>query len=124
MTARNRMIDDVVFRFTVNGREKKLEYQQVPLRAWSELKQAIEFTPQTLISALGDQDVEAIVALIWLERKQRERALGYRQVMREVSDDPPDVEIVGLVVNGNVIIGDEDDDEDDEEERPTTGGST
>lgn len=111
--------------FTLDARRLTLDYRKVPFSAWSELKRATGFTQSTLVHALGEADLDAVVAVIWLERKQRERKLRYADVYREMeqADDDVDFEIVKLVIDGRVIIDDEsDDDESDDDEDPTAGG--
>jgi hypothetical protein len=114
-------------KFTLNGRKKTLDFRQVPFKVWPALKAANGFTQRTLVDALIAQDVEAIVALIWLERTQRERKLRYIDVFQEIesSDDDDDIEVYQLIVEGRKFGDDEPDtdDEDAEGEDPTTGSS-
>lgn len=112
--------------FRLDSCRLTLDYRKVPFGAWGELKSATTFTQSTLLKALGDSDVEAVVAVIWLERKQRERKLRYADVYRELeqADDDVDFEIVKLVIDGRVIIADDEGDEGaggTDEEDPTAG---
>lgn len=114
-------------KFTLNGKKKTLDFRQVPFKTWPALKNATGFTQRSLIDALIAQDVEAIVALIWLERTQRERKLRYLDVFAEVesSDDDDDIEVYQLIVEGRKFGDDEPDadDTDTDDEDPTTGSS-
>lgn len=106
--------------FRLGARRLTLDYRRVPFSAWSELKTATTFTQSTLLKAIGDADLEAIVAVIWMERKQRERKLRYFDVYRELenAEEDEDFEILQLVVDGRVIIKEDDE---DEPEDPTAG---
>lgn len=115
---------EATIKFRLNGRRKTLDFRQVPFKAWPALKGATGFTQRTLIDALIAQDVEAIVALIWLERAQRERRLRYIDVYQEIesNDDDDDIEIYQLIVEGRKFGEDEPGDGDTAED-PTTGSS-
>lgn len=114
-------------KFTLNGKKKVLDFRRVPFKVWPALKNATGFTQRSLIDALIAQDVEAIVALIWLERTQRERKLRYLDVFQEVesSDDDDDIEVYQLIVEGRKFGDDEPegDGDDDADEDPITGSS-
>lgn len=115
-------------KFTLNGKKKTLDFRQVPFKAWPALKNSTGFTQRTLLDALMAQDVEAIVALIWLERVQREKRLRYLDVYQEVesSDDDDDIDVYQLIIDGRKFGDDEpgdDTDADEGDEDPTTGSS-
>lgn len=114
-------------KFTLNGKKKVLDFRRVPFKVWPALKNATGFTQRSLIDALIAQDVEAIVALIWLERTQRERKLRYLDVFQEVesSDDDDDIEVYQLIVEGRKFGDDEPEGggDDDADEDPITGSS-
>lgn len=105
--------------FEVNGNEKRLNFKDVPYSAWSELKASLGFTPITVQEALGDWDLEALEALVWLERKQRERKLDLSKARREIAADPPDIHLVDILKDGKSLTGGED--ESEPEADPTTG---
>lgn len=115
---------DATIKFTLNGRKKTLDFRQVPFKVWPALKSSTGFTQRTLVDALISQDVEAIVALIWLERTQRERRLRYIDVYQEIeaSDTDDDIDIYQLIVEGRKFGEDEPAGEGDGED-PTTGSS-
>lgn len=100
---------DVKIKFRLGQRTLTLDYRRVPFRGWGELKQTTTFTQRTLFTALNDYDLDAITALIWLERKQRERSLRYMDVYQELAtaDDDQDFELLDLVMNGKSLNGDE-----------------
>lgn len=117
-------VPDVQIKFQLGARKLQLDYRKVPLMGWSELKQAVSFTPQTLLAAIGNFDMEAVVALVWLERKQRERKLRYHDVYSELQsqETDEDFEILDLRKGGKSLIGEPDDDQ-GEDEDPTGGSS-
>lgn len=120
MAKRNPMAPDVVVRFKVNDDPKTLDYQSVPFTAWEELKR-VGYTPIGLMTAISGWDFEAIAALIWLERKQRDRKLPFTDVKTEIRRNPPAFELDDVIVDGE----DPDDDEpEDEEPDPPTGRET
>lgn len=108
-------------KFRLGQRHLTLDYRKVPFQAWGELKQATTFTQRTLVNALSDFDLDAITALIWLERKQRERRLRYLDVYQELQSATSDeeYELIDLVINGKSTAGEPTDE--DEPEDPTAG---
>ena len=78
------------------------------------------FTPTSLLEAIQTFDVEAFAAIIWLDRKQNERALRWQTVRAELSRHEPEIKFVDILVEGE-SVGDED--EPEEEPDPTTSGS-
>ncbi len=129
-------VSDVVIKFKLGERQLKLDYRKIPFTKWSELKRSVDFTQRTLVSALDELDVEAIAALIWLERCQRERRLSYMDVVSEINNaegDAPEFEVTDLIIKGKSLMGrvvEDDgqvrieaarDDESGEDENPTRG---
>lgn len=118
---------DVKLKFRLGQRVLTLDYRRVPFTAWGELKQATTFTQRTLITALSDFDLDAITALIWLERKQRERKLRYLDVYQDLqsSDEDAEFELVDIIMNGKSATGDTGDDDSGGEagQDPTAGSS-
>jgi hypothetical protein len=98
---------DIKIRFKLGTRELTLDFRKVPFMKWSELKQTTTFTQRTLVSALDALDLDAIVALIWLERTQRERKLTYLDVYQEFQSatDDEDFEITDVIVKGRSVYG-------------------
>lgn len=119
------MVPDAQIVMTVDGRRKTLDYRKVPFKAWSELKARFEFTPQTLFQAMSNGDVEAGLALLWFERRQRERSLTYAKFIKDFDDDhAPDIDVIGIRLDGRWIVEPDDDVDDDVEgEDPTVGSS-
>lgn len=109
--------------FQLGARTLTLDYKRVPFSAWTELKKAADLTQKTLLDAIGDADLGAIYALIWLERTQRERNLRYATVVGELSAADDDFRLIRLVVDGQAFGEQEDDAEPGEEETDPTGGS-
>lgn len=117
-------VTDTKIRFTFGSRKLTLDYRKVPFTAWAELKQATGFTPQTLLNGIGMADVEAVVAIIWLERKQRERKVRYHEVALDLEERDDEFEVTQINVNGKNFIpvfDDEDQDVEVEGEDPTSG---
>lgn len=120
-------VADVKIRFRLGERKLTLDYGKVPFSAWPQLKQATGFTQRTMVDAIiNESDLEAIVALIWLERKQRERKLRYLDVYHELeaSDSDEDFEIINLSIDGRLIGDTEDEDGESDDEDPTGGGTS
>lgn len=117
------LIPDVQVVFVCNGQRKVLDYRAVPFSAWREVK-TVGFTPVSLGEAIGDFDVEAFAALIYLERKQRERKLTWQQFVRELDDRVPDVDMdaeFDVIVDGvSQVSGEKVDDPED----PTSRSSS
>ena len=109
------LVPDVVLIFKLNDERKELNYRKLPFSAWQELKSSLGFTPMTLMDAVGQYDLEGIGALIWLERKQRERSLRWNEIRRELERDDVTFESVGVIVDGVSDIT-----EDEAEPDPTT----
>lgn len=96
---------DVKIRFKLDTRELTLDYRRVPGMKWSELKQATTFTQRTLMTAIEALDLDAIAALIWLERTQRERKLPFVDVYQEMQNSDSDFEITDVIVKGRSVYG-------------------
>ena len=94
------LVPDVVLIFKLNEERKELNYRKLPFSAWTELKASLGFTPMTLLSAVSDFDLEAIGGVIWMERKQHEKALRWNDVRRELERDDATFESVGVIVDG------------------------
>ena len=120
------LVPDIVLVFKLNDERKELHYRKVPFSAWSELKQQLGFTAGTLIGALGTVDLEAIGAVIWLERKQHERSLRWTDVRGSLERDEYDFEAVDVITDGESMNGEDDDPappEEDAEPDPTPAGA-
>lgn len=89
------MVPDITIKFAVDGNEKQLRYRALPLQVWSRVKAMHGYTPTTLIAAVIDNDIDAFITLIWLERRQRERNLEYRDVESSLTADT-EVEMLDL----------------------------
>lgn len=111
------LIPDAEITFKVAGQQKTLRYRAVPFSAWAELKQHLGLTPGTLMNALADLDVEAYAALVWLERRQRERKLTWHQYRITLDDQVPDLDMDSFDVT---VDGQRQDDDED----PTGGSSS
>ncbi|MGH3942622.1 MAG: hypothetical protein ACRDTG_29165 [Pseudonocardiaceae bacterium] len=116
-------VADTTIRFRIDDRRLTLDYRKVPFSAWGELKAAVGFTQSTLVKALGDSDLDAVVALVWLERKQRERKLRFVELYHDLqhTEEHQDIEITEIVIAGR-SYGDTETDADEEESDPTGGG--
>lgn len=117
------MVPDIRIVFKLNGERRELAYRKLPFSVWSELKAQLRFTPISLLEAAQTFDLEAFGAIIWLERKQTERALGWQEVRRQLEHDECDFEPVDLIVNGNSITGAEDESPEEAEPDPTPASS-
>lgn len=100
------MIPDVRIQFEFNDDERLLTFVEVPLAAWSELRRTVDMTPKGLMAGLEDgSDVDAMVAIVWLERV----AAGHNPpkfVTFRDSLDPSDVLTISAVrVGPNVLFG-------------------
>ena len=116
------MVPDVQLVFRFNGKRKVLNYRKLPFSVWSELKAQLAFTPFSLIDAAQSYDLEALGAIIWLERKQLERALRWPEVRRALEHDDVDFEFVDAIVNGEAAVGEEDEAAAEAQADPTTAG--
>ena len=105
------MVPDLVVVFKLNEETRRLDYRKVPFSAWSELKAQLKFTPMSLLQAVQEFDLEAFGAIIWLERKQRERTLGWPEVRRELERADCDFEPIDMIVDGKPTMGTEEDSE-------------
>jgi hypothetical protein len=116
---------DVKIKFKLGNRELTLDYRRVPFMKWSELKQTTTFTQRTLMTALDNLDLDAIVALVWLERTQRERRLSFADVYQEFqsADNDEDFEITDVIVKGKSVYGNDLSDSEIEGEADPTAGS-
>jgi hypothetical protein len=102
------LVPDIVIIFQLDGERKQLSYRKIPFSGWSELKAALGFTPMTLGDAMISADLEAVGALIWLERKQRERDLRWPEVRRLLDREDHSLEVLGAIVDGEVVMGEDD----------------
>lgn len=107
-------VTKTVIRFKLGQRKLTLDYRKVPFSAWAELKRTVEFTQKTLLNGIAELDVEAIAALIWLERKQRERKLSIVEVLNSMDadggEDAEEFEILAMTIDGKSIIRESSDD--------------
>lgn len=110
---------NVVVVFEVNGQRKRLDYRKLPFSAWSELKAALSFTPVSLLEAMATFDLEAIAALVWLERKQHERGLRWHVVKDELETADIDFNPVDMIIDGRSRMGAPTEEEPD----PTVAGN-
>lgn len=112
---------NVKIKFRLGARTLTMDYRKLPFQAWGELKAATSFTQRTLIAALDQLDLDAFAAVIWLERKQRERKLRYLDVYQELSapDYNTEFEMLDVVLNDRSLSGGTD--EADEDGDPTEG---
>ena len=111
------MVPDIKIKFSLDGNEQTLDYRRVPFVAWRELKAAVSFTPLTLVQEMARGDLDAIGAVIWLNRKQTARKLQFAEVQRDLAD-VGEFELVDLIVKGqSQATGEKDEDEPD----PTDG---
>ena len=88
------LVPDINIQFRLNGEVKTLRFKDLPFSAWSDLKNKLQFTPWTVIEAVQKFDLEAIGALIWLERRQHERMLQWATVQRELERGDTEFEFV------------------------------
>jgi hypothetical protein len=112
------MVPDFIIVFKLNEERKELNYRKLNFAAWSELKAQLGFTPLTLMSAAQTYDLEAFGAIMWLERRQRERTLRWPEVRRDLERVDVDFELIDFIVDGVSQSGE--DDEPEEEPDPTT----
>lgn len=118
------MVPNLVIVFDLNGERHRLNFRRVSFNAWSELKRELGFTPKTIIDAVGDFDVEAIGAVIWLDRRQHDRKVQWGTVRQELerADPEPEFALVDFIGDGESLLG-ESLETPAEEEDPTTAGS-
>lgn len=104
---------DMKVRFKLDNRELTLDFRRVPFMKWAELKQATGFVQRTIMSALEDGDLDAVMALVWLERTQRERKLNFVDVRQEIANAPEfvDFEITDVILKGKSLLGNDNDDQ-------------
>lgn len=129
------IVPDFEVEFRHGQRTLSVAYRQLPLFVWENLKQQLGYNPVTLLDALTEQEIDATAAVIWLERLQRERKLGYREVMRELNEDDREFELVDVRHEGESFLditygtangqaeAVEDDGEGDDETGPPSGSS-
>lgn len=98
--AENRLVADVAFQFTLNDRELTLRYRALPLSVWEELYSSLGLEPASLIQRIEQGSPVIIAALIWLERKQRERRLTWSQFKREIEEQDLDFEFMDILIDG------------------------
>jgi hypothetical protein len=98
---------DTKIQFMLGTRELTLDYRKVPFMKWAELKRATTFTQRTLMTALDNLDLDAIAALIWLERAQRERKLPFLDVYQDLQNAESDeeFEITDVIIKGRSVFG-------------------
>lgn len=98
---------DIIIKFKIGAREKSLSYRKIPMWAWKELYDATKITQTTLPSEIGQFNPDAIAALFWLERKQRERRLTFADVRQEVlrySADWEELELTDIIADGKSMF--------------------
>lgn len=121
-------VTNTEIRFRLGERRLTLRFRKVPFSAWAELKRTLGFTQQTVLKGIAELDVEAVAALIWLERKQRERKLNLVEVINSMDsdgdEDAPEFQILAMMIDGKSVIIDRDEaDADDGDEPDPTKGS-
>ena len=102
------ILKDVVIVFRLNGERKEFHYRKLLFKAWRDLLDQFSLTPSDLIARVSRQDVVAIGALIWLERRQREPHLSWSQFERESDIMEYDFEPKGAVIDGDTSLLSED----------------
>lgn len=113
------MIPDVRIRFSFNGDDRTLTFVEVPLAAWSELRRSVELTPKGLMAGLEDgSDVDAMVAIIWLERVAEGHNPPKFVTFRDSLDPADDLAISGVRVGPKTLFGEFGG---DQEDPPTSG---
>jgi hypothetical protein len=117
------LVPDIVLVFKLNGVRKELHYRKISFSAWSELKAQLGFTPLTLGSAMALVDQEALGAIIWLERKQRERNLRWSEVRRDIENNDYELDYVGTIIDGVGEFDEEDEPAPEVEADPTIAAS-
>jgi len=108
-------VADVRVKFSIDGDERELKFPDVPYGTWEELKRTRGFTPATLLAAVSDGDVEAVVSLLWLERRQTNSTAVYRASVRELEKSDGILTIVDISTP-------EDEPDGDREPDPTISG--
>jgi hypothetical protein len=93
------LVENVEILFNLNGERKSLRYRRLPFSVWSELKAQLKFTSMSLLEAWMGGDVEAVGAIIWLERRQSERTLRWPTVRAELERDECEFEAVGAGID-------------------------
>jgi hypothetical protein len=121
-------VQDITFVFKLNGVQKVLRFRKIPYSTWKELKARTGFAPLSLIVALGQNDQDAALGLIWLDRTQKERSLRWTDAERDFENQQVDIDVIGFTLDGKVEFGDEADvmaatGEKSEEMDPTTAGT-
>lgn len=120
---------DIKVDFVLNGRTLHLDFRKVPLAAWVDLKRSAQLTPGTIVSDSAQGDPLAVGALVFLERKQRERRLRWAQFYPEYErmfeESGDDFVVTRMSVAGQEITDDDehtvDDTGEDDEPDPTVG---
>lgn len=113
------MIPDVEIKFRYRGEERALRYRGFPVFFWrilkKETKSAGEFTPKSLFEGLLDDDVDAIVAMLFLEERTRtnDNAVTFEKVYRRVKPDDA-LELLDLLADGESVLHGDDEDEDEQ----------
>lgn len=105
---------DCQIEFTLGTRKLVCDYGNVQFTAWGELKRTTGFTQKTLLQALAEVDLDATAALIWLERKQRERKVRIDDVYDAMQSSQDKILITQITIDGKDYL-DGDSDEDDED---------
>jgi hypothetical protein len=121
------VIPNVSIIFKLDGQRQRLDFRRLPFSVWGELKRELGFTPRSLLDALDNVDVEAIGALIWLERRQHNRRLPWAEVRRELETAGAELEFepLDVLAEGKSLFGsDEEEAEEDAETDPTTAGDS
>lgn len=125
------MVPDVVIRYRLEGEPGELAYRRLPFKWWSDIKAQAGFTPMSLLHALQDYDIDALVCIYWLIRRQSKHSRAFRQIYEQLTalqdrGEMPQLELVDIVISGESLLAsldpdtdadgitdDEDDDVDD-----------
>ena len=114
----NKLVADIAFVFKVGERERTLRYRSLPLSAWEELYHALGLEPASIIERIEGGSPVIIAALIWLERKQRERRLTWAQAKKDIEDQDVEFELVDLLIEGESQLREGDEEEPDDPPTP------
>lgn len=115
------IVPDIVIAFDFEGRQR-LDYRQVPLGAWRQVKQQAGYTPATLLDGLEEFDLDAIAALVFLHRSQTSRRATFGTTVQDLSKSESEFDLVDVIHDGESLLGDLDGDEEPDED-PTSSGS-
>lgn len=97
--ADNNLVANIAIVFDLNGQRKTLRFRALPLAAWAQLYDALGLEPRTLMTRWQNGSPIVAAAMIWLERKQRERNLTWVEVERELTQHEVEFTPVDLLVD-------------------------